>query len=248
MFDTVIAICTGNLPIITKVPALQEDFTTFQTIVVEIKSLEKSLKANKESNAKQKKALKVLLCLRVSAICGALKSYGKKISDLSLRSQCDFSKSALITMRDNDLVSTASALLDIAQKHAAPLLDYNFTAEKLSNAQTTLTQFDAIKLDPRTNKVNNKTLLADIKNKVAQANALLDEQMDGAMKGLEDDEPLFFAAYENARRNYRSGIRHRQEEEEEGTPATALETAAQSIAVEQIAPVLELAHSGNGVS
>jgi hypothetical protein len=193
--------------------------------------------------AADKEKFKDKLSALLGRVCGSMKSYAKANNNLTLHAQVNFAKSDFFKLRDAVLVNLANVVYNIAQDNAAALADYGWTSTKLNEIRTTLDSFIAAKPKPRTRITTNKGYNSQIIQKVNEANAFLNEQLDEAALMYEDLDPVFFDIYFNARRNYQTGVRHRQEQEilqllgEESDTGTGENTAAPPVATENGTPV-----------
>lgn len=225
MFTNVSEVLTDNAPIVETIPALTALASKFSTALQDIENKMRPLTLDTTGVAKDKRACKEALSLRLSAVCGAMKALAASKSDNTLQAKASFSRSSLFRMRDTELQETAEALIGLANSHAADLLPYGVTAEEISALNDKAQQFKQDNPKVRLTMVTNKTerqLLFDL---VASTNGLLREQMDNAVRDLRLSHPDFYDLYQNARRNYIVSIRHDEKEPtaKEASPASVEE-------------------------
>lgn len=182
--------------------AFQADFGDLKTHVAETLGVAAQESAAQGGAADQKETAETALEDAIIKLRGALRSYYKKTGNETDEAKVDLSPSAIQQKRDQDLVTLATVVTDLAN---VAKTDPVATARGVTDARiTTLTSaaagFQALQAAPRGSIATRSALLSDLKTRIAalveEVTCLDDlvEQFDGTDAGL-----LFIAAWENAR-------------------------------------------------
>lgn len=200
MYNTVIALCDGNLAIIALVVAFQNSYNAFKTTVTAIAAAAAQLEAQTGGLATSKKAAKKELAMFGSGIAGLVFAYASVKNDNELKGQMKISFSDINEAKDDEAVPICQNVYDAANANLAFLGDYGVTVSLLATFQTAITDYLNKSPKPRLSMSEKKAKRAQMNTMFDDADKLLKEQMDKTALNFEHNgNKEFYGTYVAAR-------------------------------------------------
>jgi hypothetical protein len=249
MFTNVNEVFDANAATIETVPALSAQVGSFKTGYSQLDGMMQPLLLDPKGNAKAKALAKKDLSRIGGIVCAAIRSFANDQNDPVLFAKADYSPSALVEGRDVETQQTGQALYNLANGLAAELKSYGIGSTELDSLKAAADKFALLNPLVRKVKVDNKTLLAQLKANIKELNDLLRSKLDNSMMVMEFTKPELLQLYRNARRNYTLGVRHEQPEAKDGTNNTVSKAIAAPVEPASLSAALQDMGmmSGNGV-
>lgn len=214
MFTNVKEVFGAHMGTIDTVTALKAQVASFQADYSLLDGMMQPLLLDSKGHAKAKANAKEQLSKIGATVCGAIRSLAKDQNDPVLFAKANYSPSALLQSRSTELQQIGQALYDLANSHAAQLVPYGIDNATLEAFKAAVDKFAELSPKVREVRIDNKTLLAQLKAKIKDMNNLLRNKIDNSIVVMELISPEFFELYFNARRNYALGVRHQQNPKE----------------------------------
>lgn len=199
MYDVVIIKCEENISIISTYPALLAAYNEFKALVDNITAAAPLSAVITTGITADKLVSKTDLSQMTATIAGQIYAYAAKTENNQLRDSVDFSASQLRKLKDGEIAVRCQTIHDLGVANKGALTDYGVTDAKLTALQTAINNFAQNAQKPRSAITDRATVKANIRNYFAQADAILDDQMDKLVETLSADHPDFVSTYKNAR-------------------------------------------------
>ena len=135
--------CDNNLNIIAVTPAFQTAFENFKAKIATIVSTAQQKDVVLKGVATDKSNVKQLLCQQAADIAGSISAFASATSNNTLKQGVNFSASALLQKRDDQLAPRCQNIHAKGLENLAALADYGITAETLDNLQTAINNYVA---------------------------------------------------------------------------------------------------------
>jgi len=229
MFGRVMYVCDANPDIIESVPALAETYDLFKLRVAADNDLAEQVPDEEEGNgfAENKDKVWEELGGSLNSMLGGLRAYAKQQNNIELFTQAKFAPGRFLQKRGSDAINYANSKLALLTAQVANLADYNVTTAKITAATALSANLYLLNPKPLGQRSVDKALRSQLFKQIKETNKLLKERLDSLMLAIAPDHPYFVQQYFNARRLVRTGIRHRQPEEETAN-ASKLKTAEEA--------------------
>lgn len=155
-----------------------------------------------------KQNLQEALIEQTFELVSVLFAYARRNNDEVLLAKVDFPISHLRNLRDNELASACTGVLNHGQSKAKVLGEYGVTPERLESLGGLINEYE-VQLPTRRITVSERKMANEkIKTLIAQAMLIASEQLDRLMLKFKNTEPDFYTSYMNARKVVDYGIRH----------------------------------------
>ncbi len=196
MYNTVIALCEGNLAIIALVVAFQTTYNAFKTTVAAIAAAAVKLEEQTGGLATSKRSAKKELATLGSGIAGLVFAYASVINDEDLKGQMKITFTDVNDAKDDEVVPICQHVFDVASANLGVLGDYGVTAALLGTFQTAITDYSNKAPKPRLSRSERKAIRAQMNTMFKDADKLLKEQMDKtALVFMHNGNAEFYGAY-----------------------------------------------------
>ncbi|WP_243347523.1 hypothetical protein [Parabacteroides sp. FAFU027] len=169
-----------------------------------------------KGNTTQKIINKEKLITAICIVKSGLLAYAASIKDQKIIATLSVPDASLGKIRESDFLSFARVVLDLAKKNATELLKWNTQQVKIDNLESAIDAFSRIIPTNHNAKAEITQTSVEIKQKLKDAKALLDDELDLMIAPFGVDNPGFYALYLKAREIIDIAATHSTEE----TPAT----------------------------
>lgn len=159
-----------------------------------------------------KQNLQEALIEQTFELVSILFAYARRNNDEVLLAKVDFPISHLKNLRDNELASACTGVLNHGQSKAKALGEYGVTPEGLQSLEGLINKY-VVQLPTRRITVSERKMANEkIKTLIAQAMLIASEQLDRLMLKFKNTEPDFYTSYLNARKVVDYGTRYEKPE------------------------------------
>jgi hypothetical protein len=199
MYDAVIAYCNNNNALIATVPAFQNAFTSFQSIVDNIRAtaqLEASVITGITTDKSQVKANLSVVAANLAAMIFA---YASNVNNNVLKEQVNFTPSELKLLKDEKLIAACSNIRDAANANIASLADYGITAANITDFQSMMDGYSAKVSSPRNAVSQRSSYSKTLTTLFKQADDALKNQMDKMAQKFNVTNEDFYNTYKSNR-------------------------------------------------
>ncbi|MGK4567043.1 hypothetical protein [Flavobacterium sp. 3HN19-14] len=189
---------TKNAAAMTAVPAVNAVYTQLGTYITQLIAADSGSRADLTGYAVAKLAKRQAVETLAFKVSNAITSYAVMNDDPVLRKRADFAASKWRGMSEDELVTQASIIENLAPAGAA-LAPYGAAAADVTALNTAITNYlDAISdptlaIDQR--KSDNKQVIAII----GSVRALFEDKLDVLMRSFAVNSPVVYNLYESAR-------------------------------------------------
>jgi hypothetical protein len=190
---------TKNAASMTAIPAVAAVYTQLGTMITQLIAADTGSRADLTGYAVGKGAKRQAVEMLSLKISTAVTSYAVMNNDPVLRKRSDFSISSWPNMTEDELVTQASIIKNLATPIGAALVPFGAAVADVTALGTALTTFlDAISdptlaIDQR--KSDNKQVAAVIGN----IRDLFDDKLDVLMRSFATNSPIIYNLYQSAR-------------------------------------------------
>jgi len=132
-------------------------------------------------------------------IADQLAALAVKNGDHDLLAKVQTSKSALDSMKDNDLEATAERVANLANANIAALAAYGVTAAEVTALNTARTTLQGIQTSPRELVAGRKALTQSLSELIANVRSIFRNEIDKMMTPYKKSNPDFYNGYFAAR-------------------------------------------------
>lgn len=199
MYDAVITFCNDNAAIVATVPAFQTAVTSFQNIVLDLRTAAQNeiqaISGITVDKAEQKKEL----IGQAVDIGGAVFAYASSTDNFILKDKVRVNPSDLSRLKDELLAPACTNILNAAADNAAALIPFGVTAAKITAFETAINNYISAVPAPRNAVSNRVSVAGTIKQLFKDGDELLKEQLDKLAIQFKTTEPAFYNAYKSNR-------------------------------------------------
>lgn len=150
--------------------------------------------------AAQKQAAFTALIKAGFTVCSGLKALASATGNAQLLAQASFSRSALASGREADVVNRCQSIATLAQANAAALTaKYHVVAADRTALNNALTTFAEVQTKPRQGQAASASATSDLVTLFEDLDEVLNERLDPLLAKFRFTQPAFFAEYETAR-------------------------------------------------
>ena len=188
-----------NATSMATVPAVAGFYTQLNTLIAQLVTADVGSRADLTGHALSKSTKRTTLETLSLKISNAISSYAVVNNEAVLQKRADFPSSKWYSCSEEELVTQATVLKNLATPIAATLASFGATTTDVTALGTALTAFtDAISdptlaIDQR--KEDNEKVVVTID----QIRTLLTDKLDVLMRSFEVNNPSLFALYRSAR-------------------------------------------------
>lgn len=172
--------------------------TAFNGVVTEItEQAQIQLECERASEEK----LSVLKALGIAAyeVSAAIHAYAVEVADLALEARVDFSRTAIVFGKEDEVISRCWAIHALATQQLANLAENGITATKLNAFKKKIEAFETVQPKPR-NRVNKGSAATRaLESLFREASTVLRKRLDKLVTQFTDVAPEFVKEYEAAR-------------------------------------------------
>ncbi|HQU83462.1 MAG TPA: carboxypeptidase-like regulatory domain-containing protein [Pyrinomonadaceae bacterium] len=186
--------------IIALIPALVTAIAELKAHIAEILSLEQAIGTDLKGVTRDKSVLKTELAKLASIVAGAIYAYATVIKNNTLAQEVNTNNSKLLKTRDDLLAPRCQAIHDKALNLRGELADYNIDAEKLSELQTAIDNYQAATPKTRIAVTDRKVLIKQQTAVFKKIDELFTKRIDKLVATLSATHPEFVDKYESDRK------------------------------------------------
>lgn len=190
---------TKHTTALAAVPAVAGFYTQLNTLITQLINADTGSRADLTGYAITKSAKRKVLETIALKVSNALTSYALMNNDSVLQKRADFPTSKWYLYPEEELVTQATIIKNLAMPVAAGLAPYGAVAADVTTLDATLTAFVNMISDPTLaidqRKIDNEKVVEIID----QIRTLLDEKLDVLMRSFEVNNPTLYALYLSAR-------------------------------------------------
>ena len=150
---------------------------------------------NRKGVTEDKDELKIDLLTKATDVARKVKSYAADIKDYELLNKVNYSYTTLDRLSGAIIVLVCDDIYDKAKAHLADLATYGVTDPNLVSLRKAIDDFNVLNPAPRTGIVSSHIATLNLIQLFAQADVLLDDQMDVAVGIVKDSHPTFYDSY-----------------------------------------------------
>ncbi len=199
MYDAVNAYCEDSSTIITSIPAFQDAFTDFQTLLDSIHS-NAQLEADVITGiAADKLQARTALCQQAADLCAVMYAYAVSIGYNEMQQKADFTLSQLNRMKDSTLSLVCNNIRDVLSANVAALSGCGITAATVFSFDSAIKTFNSKMVSPRNAVSQRSSYSQTLSGLFKQVDVLLKNQMDKLAVQFKINYPDFFVTYMNNR-------------------------------------------------
>ncbi|HUI30187.1 MAG TPA: hypothetical protein VLX91_08210 [Candidatus Acidoferrales bacterium] len=200
MYLVVIQVLNKFTALVATMPALAKLVASFTQTVTNIgtKSEEIGIGTSPKTDAKRKAESD--MADAVIALVGKLHAYAAGKNDVELMEETDVPATVIHDKRDAERGKFAARLVDLVEEHQADLAgDYIVTDADIANARQLIAGHDGTLGDRNSTKTGQTGGRDAVMQMFAQADSMLEHQIDNLMLSFKKTNPDFYAEYEAAR-------------------------------------------------
>jgi hypothetical protein len=198
MYHAVVAVFDVYQPVIETFLPLNEAVASFKTDLSSITSRNLEHSGTTGATAAKNTAIAVM-SEKGFSIANALFLYGRKAKDEELKTACRLTQSDFNHFNETDLEKCCTAMLSLAQTHAAALVTYRISSEVITSLQSALETYRK-KSDIKDDKsAGSKAAREVLFQLFASIDETLKEDIDRMMEGVKSDNIDFYNKYFAAR-------------------------------------------------
>lgn len=206
--NAVLAFFAANPAILAIMNALQTLVDRLISLATNIDQTNNQLVSLAVGNTEEKNAKKKVLVKNIYTLAGQLDAYARTNGNVVLAEQSSNILKTCRKVREFQLLSIASSLIDLLNGALEDLADYNINAAKIAALTAQRNDFQTA-LDQKAVAVQTKIALnKDLRALFKEANLLMKTEMDRLMKPFENSHPQQYAEYLAARGIIDTGNRH----------------------------------------
>jgi hypothetical protein len=175
------------------------NYQELSALLLQIDALELKKTSSSIAITQSKEVLKLkLLELAVRIVKGA-GSYAADVQHLPLAAQVDYSRTALLKMRESQMLSTCIHIAESVQPHVAVLSEYGITQALLDEFKQHGVAYKQIQPESQLAISQNKAATEEMAQVFPAISRLLKDQLDGKMAQYAETHADFYQAYFSAR-------------------------------------------------
>ena len=200
MYRAIAAYCDENTTIISTNAAFLAAFGDFKANIADINVAAQQEAAVITGITIDKNQSKQTLCNLTTEMAAMIYAYAATVGNNTLKMEVDFPVSALMKLRDDQLVPRCQNVRETGEANLAALADYGVTAANLQAVQAAIDDYSAIIAKPRTAIIDRKMQGAAIDGLFEANDSILKDRMDKLVIAFKAANPEFVQTYEAMRR------------------------------------------------
>ncbi len=188
-----------NATTLNAIPGVSAQFTQLNTLIDSLITTDTGSRTDLTGVAITKQNIRKLLetvCLKFS---NALAGFAVNSNDLILQKKADYPSSKWYSCSEDELISNANIIKNLATPIMASLAPYNLTATDLTAFNTVLNSFTDSVSDPSLAIDKRKTDNENIPLIIDQIRSLFNDKLDILVRTLEVSNPNMYNMYNAAR-------------------------------------------------
>lgn len=191
---------TKNVSSLVAVPAVALFFTQLNTLVNQLISADAGSRADLTGYAMSKTAKRTLLETLGLKVSNAISSYAVINNDVVLQKRADFPTSKWYSCSEEELVTIATVIKNLATPlPATALVPYGAAAADVTTLNTALTSFTDAISDPTLATDQKKEDNKKVAETIDQIRSLFTDKLDVLMRSFEVNNPSLYGLYTSAR-------------------------------------------------
>ncbi len=217
MFEAVDSVLKENSAKYATLAALAEAATSFDGLVVQIRSKSTEVITATAGKSQGKWDAEDLLLDTLVPVAAALSAYATKTGDTAMKDTCTISETKLRRMRDTDLVARATAI----HQHGTAgegLAAYGVTTEMLAALKQRIDAFNRSIGERESSVAQRMGARLSLSNLYDKADSMLTDEIDNMIEMLKGTETQFYNEYFAARVTKDVGLRHKPDESQQPAP------------------------------
>lgn len=188
-----------NATSMTAVPAVAGFYTQLNTLITQLVTADVGSRADLTGYALSKSVKRTTLETLSLKISNAISSYAVVNNDAVLQKRADFPSSKWYLCSEEELVTQANIVKNLATPLSATLAPFGATAADVTALGTALTAFTDAISDPTLAIDQRKEDNEKVVESIDQIRTLLTDKLDVLMRSFEVNNPSLFALYRSAR-------------------------------------------------
>lgn len=188
-----------NVTSMTAVPAVAGFYTQLNTLITQLVTADVGSRADLTGYALSKSVKRTTLETLSLKISNAISSYAVVNNDAVLQKRADFPSSKWYLCSEEELVTQANIVKNLATPLSATLAPFGATATDVTALGTALTAFTDAISDPTLAIDQRKEDNEKVVESIDQIRTLLTDKLDVLMRSFEVNNPSLFALYRSAR-------------------------------------------------
>ena len=208
MFRAVIALCVKYGNITGIIPAFKLAFNKLSSNVAAIKAAELIENQTSKSVTGSKNELKGLLTDITTDVVAGLFAMATETNNVDLLAKVSYSPSDLQKMKQETLLTVASAIYELAENYGRELENYGISSTMVNSIPGIIDNFSTAIPTPRIQDAARKAAANTIKNLLTETSGIQKNQMDKTALILKKDNPDFYDEYRTARKIVKPRVTH----------------------------------------
>lgn len=180
-------------PMVTVASELKEKIVAIRNAAIEQAAVDVTEQTRKKREAEEKM---IPVCVRLS---GALYVIGFTGNSTVSPNFLSLTPNSFYSIDDNEKVTLASNLYNIAKQHSTELEEYGFDEQKIEQAGAAIENYRTLIEKPMYAIAVRKQKTGNLKELFAGLNSLLYDRLDKMMVLFKESHPAFYGEYRNAR-------------------------------------------------
>ncbi len=199
MYLAVIQVLNKFSAVFANVPALVRLAASLAQLAANIGTKSEAIGIGTSPKTEAKRKAEGEMSAGVSVLVGKLHSYATDKENAELMKQSDVTEWDIHHQRDAERGKYADQMLDLVEANLPNLADYAVTSDKIAAARQLVVDHDGT-IGDRSSTKNSQTGGRDsVMAMFAQADSILEDQIDRMIPDFKKDNPDFCAAYDAAR-------------------------------------------------
>lgn len=170
----------------------------FDELITRTADLDTNVKST-QGVSQRKEELKNAMAIKVAVLSGGIQAYAHEIGDLDLAKSVAVTQTYVNQLKDTEVDGFVRAFVAKIQSHIAALADYGINEPRLTELQTTLSEWNDLQGKPRTLLNNKYVNLNSLEELIAEANTLLSTKIDKIMMMFVTTNSTFYEGYKRSR-------------------------------------------------
>ncbi len=208
MYRAVIALCLKYSNITGIIAAFKIAAGKLGPNVAAIKAAELIENQTSKSVTGSKNELKDLLSSIATDVAAALYALANETGNVNLLAKVNYSPSDIKLMKQEKLLTVATAMHDLAVEYKGDMDNYGISATVIGSIPGIIDNFSTAIPTPRIEQAARKAAGKNIKSLIGETSGLLKSQMDKTALILKKNNPDFYGEYRTARKIVKPGIIH----------------------------------------
>ena len=208
MYYAVRKVCSENIGVWNGLPAFVTAFGDFETNIGKIEEALETQETNIKGVSLSKEAVEDSMVDKALEVANGVFAYASDISDLTLKSKVDFSRSDLKQKRDSIIIQRCQLIHDEAMAVVGSLGNHGVTVNDLADLETRIDAYTQILAAPRTAITERKGATDELSKLLGKTDGILKNKLDKLVIKFKPTSPEFHRLYFDARITVEIGIRH----------------------------------------